>query len=178
MNSPLRISSALAVLALALAGCGPTGGGTGGATTFAPEDFGATTASVCLSSVGAVLQCTVTGTTDAGSLDTPVNRPNWVGSWAGQRVSVVFEGSLVRLSVGCTQQAFAGAWGRRPNGTGAYFGGWKSESATAEQAAVMSVLPLTGGTLEVAVTLDDGRVVAGPLMLAESSAPPPVSLCP
>ena len=177
---------ALALLAAALlvAGCGPTGGGTGtGEAVFGPTDFGARPASVCGSSLSSQLSCS-TGTvvTGGAALDGTAT-VTYEGSGAAGPFTLVLQDNRAELQSRCKATRFDGEWGQAANGDTRFFGSWVTPEHPAAQPAqlLVQVLLQPGAPdgLQVWVVDAQGRMLLGPLPLQRTPALPTTPpLCP
>ena len=175
----------LALLAAALlAGCGPTGGGTGtGEAVFGPADFGARPASVCGSSLSTQLTCTPGNVTTGSAAQDGTAAVTYEGSGAAGPFTLVLQDNGATLQSRCKATRFDGEWGQAPNGDTRFFGSWVTPDRPAAQPAQMLVqVVLLGGTpsgLQVGVVDAQGGLLLGPLTLQRTPALPTTPpLCP
>ena len=171
MNLVQRFRSAGLGLALLwlLAGCGPTGGGTGtGESVFTPADFGARAASACSAPFAAALACEVVSTASADVAQLPgTSVVVFSGSTAGGAVTLTLVGNQATLQSRCQGPGFDGSWGVRPDGQGRYFGSYSGRDGGTVQAAQLWLQGVPGSpdALLAQVQDADGRVLWGPLLL-------------
>ena len=176
---------ALALLAAALlAGCGPTGGGTGtGDALFGPGDFGARPASVCGSSLSSQLSCTPGNvTTGSASLDGTA-AVTYEGGGAAGPFTLVLQANRAELQSRCKALRFVGEWGQAASGDPRFYGDWVTPERPAAQPAQMLVQSvLTAGAasgLQVWVVDAQGALLLGPLTLQRVPVLPTTPpLCP
>jgi hypothetical protein len=165
----------LACLAL-LAGCGPTGGGTGtGESIVTAADFGARAASTCSAPFAEVLTC---ATVSASPVDAPLlagTAPTvFTGTAASGTFTLTVQGNRADLQSGCTATRFEGEWGVLPNGDGRFFGSFTGPDRGAALRAQLWALAVSGAadTLQVLVQDAEGRALFGPLQMRVQAAPP------
>lgn len=177
MNT-MRIAGVLlragaAVVALQLAGCGPTSGGTGSPDTLSV--FGATAASTCSASFAGALNCeTVTLQPTDPKLLAGTAPVVFVGTAASGPYVLTLRDNQATLQSRCQLLLqFDGTWGVLPSGETRFFGNWTS-AAGATQRATLWVQQPQGTTDGVQVLMQDldGRSLLGPLALREVAAPP------
>lgn len=172
--------AALAV-ALLLAGCGPTGGGTGtGESAFVPADFGARAASACSAPFADSLSCVTVSTAPA---DVPAlagtASTSFAADTAAGPVALSVRDNRAELQLRCQRLSFVGDWGVLPTGEGRFFGSLFDNGV--EQAAQLRVQQVSGpsAALQVQVLAASGQVVLGPWVLQRDGAPPGAPLvCP
>lgn len=181
LRSPLL---ALCVAALAwLAGCGPTGGGTGtGESAFAPADFGAKPVSACSSAFASLLSCAAISTVpqDAQLLAGTATM-FFVGTAASGPYTLTLQGNRAELQSRCQATRFEGQWGVLPGGDGRYFGGLTGADRGTAQPARLWVQPLAGTPDGLQVLVEDAGAapVLGPLQLRrEVALPTAAPVCP
>jgi hypothetical protein len=182
----LRAAGALCLLAAltVLAGCGPTGGGTGtGEAVFGPADFGARPASVCGSALSSQLNCSGNvPTTGNAALDGTV-AVYYTGSGAAGPFTLVLQDNRAELQSPCRATRFDGEWGQAANGDTRFFGSWVTpERPTAQPAQMLvQVLQPAGapGGLQVWVVDTNGGPLLDALALQRTpTLPTTPPLCP
>ena len=167
-------------VAVLLAGCGPTGGGTGtGESAFVPADFGARAASACSAPFAGSLSC---ATVSASPADVPALSGTastvFAADTAAGSVSLSVRDNRADLQLRCQRQSFVGDWGVLPTGEGRFFGSLFSDGP--EQAAQLQVQQATGAAgLQVLLLSATGQVVQGPWVLQRvSDLPGGAPVCP
>jgi hypothetical protein len=162
---------ALALLSAALlAGCGPTGGGTGtGEAVFGPSDFGARPASLCGSPLSTQLGCSQGNVTTGGSSQDLTAAATYEGGGAAGPFTLVLQANRAELQSRCKAQRFAGEWGQAASGDPRFYGDWVTPDRPAAQPAQLLVqLALAAGAatgLQVWVVDAQGGLLQGPLTL-------------
>ena len=180
------LALALALLAgiALLAGCGPTGGGTGtGEAVFGPADFGARPASVCGSSLSSQLNCSGNVPTTGNAALDGTAAVSYTGSGAAGPFTLVLQDNRAELQSRCRATRFDGEWGQAANGDTRFFGSWVTPERPAAQPAQVLVQVLQqGGTitgLQVWVVDAQGGLLLEPLALLRVPALPTTPpLCP
>lgn len=186
MNPLMRLFAApLLCCLLMLAGCGPTGGGTGtGEVTIGPADFGARPDSVCAASIAGQLSCQPTVTLPG---EVPQAQGTAKVVFAGEAASgpytLTWEGNALDLQSRCGPTHFGGEWGVLASGEGRAFGRFTGPDRGVQRAQLaVQALPAGGGTadgLQVLVLDADGRSLFGPLQLRRLPvAPTDAPACP
>lgn len=175
MTPLATVKRALAGLLLAwLAGCGPTGGGTGtGGDSVVPlSEFGATAASLCSSPFSDRLDCTGAGLGSAGPSQLPGTATVvFVSSGDALGVSLTLQGDRAELVARCTGARFDGSWGLLPSGEGRFFGLWQaSASGTVQRAQALVRATADGGLQWTVVDAAGSQVLLGPVGVRRSGA--------
>lgn len=171
-----RLAGLLAALLIAiLAGCGPTGGGTGtgeGAVVLA--GFGAAPASACTAPFAAALSCTAdTSAVDAGLL-AGTGRVLFAGLGVDAHLGLVLDGNRAEFESRCTGTRFAGYWGRLPGGETRYFGSDRGVPAQ----LVLQAQSGREDALWLWLLDGSGRIVLGPVQVQRVAALPADPACP
>lgn len=170
-----RVIPVLVSVWLALAGCGPQGGGTGtGEMSFALSDFGARTASSCSSTIADALDC---GDAQPGTADVTASgtaEVNFVDSSGRDRAWLYLSGNRAELELFCGGARFVGEWGVLADGTQAYFGAWSTERQGRGVRAMLTLRPMPLDTLQIEVTdAASGQILVGGVILQRGTPPAP-----
>lgn len=190
---PIRRTASAAAVALALlaalAGCGPSTGGTGtggeaGPSSLYLDVFAARPASVCGTALAPLLSCpaTPTGPTSGGF-------PNLEGTLVthfsdaanGGDISVAIEANSIQLESPCKKVRFEGDWGIAAPNDARFFGRFTSAQSATPAPGTLSVetVDVQGASLAVTVRQADGRIVLGPVVLKRVPVAAPEALtCP
>lgn len=129
MNPFQRLGAlAAALAALLLAGCGPSGGGTGTGDALLPlSDFGARATSSCSAPFASALDCDVVATTITSADALAGTAEVLFGSGGGRdAVRLRLRANVAELDLSCGTARFDGTWGVGADGTQGYFGQWRT----------------------------------------------------
>lgn len=182
MNTPdpgwrcLFVRLAAAAVLAALAGCGPTGGGTGtGTAAVTLADFGATAASSCSSPFAQALDCGSSSEVPATPALLPGTAPVlFVGNAASGPYTLSLQGDNAELQSRCLATRFDGVWGLLPDGSGRYFGTFVGPPGGDGQPAMLWVQAVAGSNdrLQLLVLDAKGLALFGPLQVQRVAALP------
>lgn len=163
----LALASLFAGAAFAtLLGCGVGITGTGTGETATPEDFGGTSASVCLAPF-AELIC---GPDVVISPGTPATtKASFVDVSTSRQVLAVFENNGMTFDAICPGLRFVGSWGVDATGSGRFYG--VASRAGGRQLATLDVGVVSNGVLAFTLKDKDGSVIFGPRELKAAVAP-------
>ncbi|GAB4036723.1 MAG: hypothetical protein Fur0014_03630 [Rubrivivax sp.] len=162
--SILARAALVLLLGLLAAGCGPGVGGTGTGNGSVPpgaaalEFFGAEPSNACATGFGELIACTAT-TAGESVQRAPV-------TLAGECAVATFEGNDVVLDVVCLGWTFSGRWGTAGDGSRGYFGLIAEDLLLPPTRPALLEVQVQGQTLVLWLRAADGRLLAGPLVLA------------
>lgn len=170
----------MGLVALCVAGCGAGSGGTGSGNEISLADFGATAVPVCQARIASSLACPPIPTQAASSppdvaVQAGTQPLRFADVATGAKYTAQFNANSVVLDARCLGLNFAGEWGIKAQGDGAYFGSYLLDGVGQRVAASLTVdVDGDGSAGALLLSLRDvnGRLVLPPIRVVPVPAVP------
>ncbi len=150
-----------------LLGCGVGVVGTGTGENAAPEDFGATSASVCTAPFAALVGCTTSA--GAGPSTPGSASATFIDATTSRQVLATFDRNAIVFDAVCPGLLFRGSWGVDAGGNGRYYG--EASRASGDRSlATLDIGATVNSTLLATLRDRNGSVLFGPRELKPGAA--------